>query len=169
MSSRISWDRFYVVIGSFLVIFGIMNFAELLLGWKDRTEQFTRYLSKTVAPLLGFDAADGVQPALWGVKSVELLLGLVALAGTVAAWRGSYRIAMRVLAVATSGWLVVFSGMSAMDVWAADRAELQEHTLYFVGFAMLLLVVLGVYLARRLSDVLPRLEGVIARVSEDAI
>ena len=157
--TRLAWNRFYVVIGSFLTVFGVMNFAELLFGWKDRTEQFTRYLSKTFAPLLGFDAAQGVDPALWAMKSVELVLGLVALAGVVSAWRGVFRAATRYLAAATSGWLIVFTGMSAMDIWAADRAELQEHTLYFVGFAMLLLVVLGVHLAQRLTEALPRLEA----------
>lgn len=157
---RVSWNRFYVGIGAFLTIFGVMNFAELLLGWKDRTEQFTRYLSKTLAPLLGFDAPDGVAPALWTTKSIELALGLIALAGVVSACRRNVPAAMRWLAAATTGWLIVFSGMSAMDVWAADRAELQEHTLYFIGFAMLLFVVLGVYLASRLADALPRLESV---------
>lgn len=159
MDGRRAWNGFLLGIGVFMASFGVMNFAELVFGWKDRHEQFQRYLSKTVASAFDFDAQSAVTPVLWTVKSVELVLGLVALVAVAAAIRGNAERATRWLALSIAGWMVEFTAMTMMDVWAADRVELQEHTLYFVGFAMLLLVIVGTRLAHRLSALLPDLEA----------
>lgn len=120
------WSRLFLPIGVFLVLFGVLNAAELPLGWKDRQQQFGRYLDATLG--LG---VDWVLPLIWLVKLVELALGLVAAAAVL-------RRSTRWLAAAVIGWLGVFTAFAAMDVWAADRVELQEHTVYFVMFAVLL-------------------------------
>jgi hypothetical protein len=147
LDSPVEWSRLFVPVGVFLGAFGVLNFAELPFGWKDRQEQIGRYLDATVG--LG---ADWVMPVIWFAKLVELALGLVAVAAVVrrsAPW----------LAGATAGWLVWFTGFSAMDVWAADRAELQEHTVYFAMFAVLLGLIFVVSAAqrvlRRLDDTAP--------------
>ncbi|WP_367137082.1 hypothetical protein [Saccharothrix sp. HUAS TT1] len=116
----------FTPIGVFLALFGVLNFAELPLGWKDRQQQVGRYLDATLN--LG---ADWVMPIIWLVKLVELALGLLALAALV-------KRDTRWLSAAVVGWLAWFTVFSAMDVWAADRVELQEHTVYFVMFAVLL-------------------------------
>lgn len=54
---------------------------------------------------------------------------------------------MRLLSLSIVGWMLVFTFWSFMDVWAADRAELQEHTLYFAAFAQLLLLIIVVSVA----------------------
>jgi hypothetical protein len=120
------WSRLFVPIGVFLGAFGVLNFAELPLGWKDRQQQVGRYLDATLD--LG---ADWVMPVIWLAKLVELALGLLAVTALL-------RRSTRWLAAAVVGWLAWFTAFSAMDVWAADRAELQEHTVYFVMFAVLL-------------------------------
>lgn len=124
--SGAGWSRLFVPIGVFLGVFGVLNFAELPLGWKDRQQQVGRYLEATLD--LG---ADWVMPVIWLAKLVELALGLLAVAALA-------RRSTRWLAAAVIGWLAWFTAFSAMDVWAADRAELQEHTVYFVMFAVLL-------------------------------
>jgi hypothetical protein len=123
---RAGWSRLFGPIAVFLGLFGVLNFAELPLGWKDRQQQVGRYLDATLH--LG---ADWVTPVIWLVKVVELALGLLALAALL-------RRSTPWLAAAVVGWLAWFTAFSAMDVWAADRAELQEHTVYFVMFAVLL-------------------------------
>ena len=123
------WNQVFLVIGLFLTVFGLLNFAELPLGWKDRMPQISRYLEATVG--LGSAWAG---PVLWANKSVEALLGLAALLGLL-------RRDVRWLVASIVGWMGVFIGFTVMDVWAADRAELEEHTLYFAGFAQLLMVI----------------------------
>ncbi|MEU4741393.1 hypothetical protein AB0G02_13145 [Actinosynnema sp. NPDC023658] len=120
------WSRLFSPIAVFLGLFGVLNFVELPLGWKDRQQQVGRYLDATLD--LG---PDWVLPVIWVVKVVELGLGVLALAALL-------RRRTRWLAAAVVGWLAWFTAFSAMDVWAADRAELQEHTVYFVMFAVLL-------------------------------
>ncbi|MFI9011709.1 hypothetical protein ACIGNX_31180 [Actinosynnema sp. NPDC053489] len=120
------WSRLFTPIAVFLALFGVLNFAELPLGWKDRHQQVGRYLDATLG--LG---ADWVTPVIWLAKLAELGLGLVAVVALLT--RGT-----RWLTAAVVGWLAWFTLFSAMDVWAADRAELQEHTVYFVMFAVLL-------------------------------
>ncbi len=120
------WSRMFLPIGVFLAFFGVLNALELPLGWKDRQQQVGRYLDATLG--LG---ADWVMPVIWLVKLVELALGLIALAAVL-------RRSTRWLMAAVVGWLGWFTAFAAMDVWAADRAELQEHTVYFVMFAVLL-------------------------------
>lgn len=132
---RLGWHRVFGPIGVFLAGFGIFNWAELPLGWKDRTEQITRYLDKTVG--LG---SDWVTPTLWATKSLELTLGLIAVAAVV-------RRDARWLVASIVGWMSLFTFMTFMDVWAEDRAELQEHTVYFVVFTQLLAIVIVVSLA----------------------
>jgi hypothetical protein len=121
-----AWSRMFLPIGVFLALFGVLNFAELPLGWKDRQQQVGRYLDATLE--LG---ADWVMPVIWLAKLVELALGLVAVAAVL-------RRSTRWLAAAVVGWLAWFTLFTVMDVWAADRVELQEHTVYFVMFAVLL-------------------------------
>ncbi|NUT51336.1 MAG: hypothetical protein HOV94_29145 [Saccharothrix sp.] len=120
------WSRLFLPIGVFLALFGVLNFAELPLGWKDRQQQVGRYLDATLD--LG---PDWVMPVIWLAKLVELALGLIAIAAVT-------RRSTRRLAAAVVGWLAWFTLFTAMDVWAADRAELQEHTVYFVMFTLLL-------------------------------
>ncbi|MFC6089103.1 hypothetical protein [Saccharothrix lopnurensis] len=134
------WSRLFLPIGVFLGIFGVFNFAELPLGWKDRQEQVGRYLDATLA--LG---ADWVMPVIWLAKLVELALGLLALAATA-------RRDTRWLAAAVVGWLAWFTLFSAVDMWAADRVELQEHTVYFVMFAVLLGMIHVVSAVERFLD-----------------
>ncbi|WP_170232228.1 hypothetical protein [Saccharothrix saharensis] len=122
----VRWSRLFTPIGVFLALFGLLNFAELPLGWKDRQQQVGRYLDATLD--LG---PDWVLPVIWLAKLVELVLGVIAGAAVV-------RRSAKWLAAAVLGWLAWFTAFSAMDVWAADRAELQEHTVYFVMFAVLL-------------------------------
>lgn len=43
-----------------------------------------------------------------------------------------------------------------LDVWAADRAELQEHTLYFAAFAQMLTIVVVLGAVGRIKGVWPR-------------
>jgi hypothetical protein len=43
-----------------------------------------------------------------------------------------------------------------LDVWAADRAELQEHTLYFAAFAQMLTIVVVLVAVGRIKGVWPR-------------
>ncbi|MGP3955661.1 hypothetical protein ACTWPT_06650 [Nonomuraea sp. 3N208] len=138
------WPRIFVPIGVFLAAFGVFNFAELPLGWKDRVPQITRYLEATVG--LG---AEWVPAALWTAKTVELALGVIAIIALVRRHIG-------LLATAVLGWMAWFISFSALDVWAADRAELQEHTVYFVMFTVLLVILLVVNAARQ---ALQRLEG----------
>ncbi|MEV8436785.1 hypothetical protein AB0425_05380 [Actinosynnema sp. NPDC051121] len=120
------WSRLFLPVGVFLALFGVLNFAELPLGWKDRQQQVGRYLDATLD--LG---VDWVMPVIWLAKLVELGLGLVAVVAVL-------RRSTRWLNAAVVGWLAWFTAFTAMDVWAADRAELQEHTVYFVMFAVLL-------------------------------
>ena len=126
------WSRLFLPIGVFLALFGVLNAAELPLGWKDRQQQVGRYLDATVG--LG---ADWVMPVIWSVKVVELALGLIAAAAVL-------RRSTRWLSAAVVGWLAWFTAFAAMDVWAADRVELQEHTVYFVMFAVLLGLIFAV-------------------------
>lgn len=140
VDGRTRWSRLFLPVGVFLGAFGVLNFAELPFGWKDRQEQIGRYLDATVG--LG---ADWVMPVIWFAKLVELALGVVAIVALV-------RRSVRWLAAATAGWLVWFTVFSAMDVWAADRAELQEHTVYFVMFAVLLGLILIVSAAEEVLD-----------------
>lgn len=123
------WSHAYYLVGVFVLGFGLFNFAELPLGWKDRVPQVTTYLEATVE--LG---PEWVLPAIWTQKLVELALGLVAAAGLV-------RRNVQLLTVSIIGWMMVFTLWTFMDVWAADRAELQEHTLYFTAFAQLLILI----------------------------
>lgn len=134
-----AWHGAFALIGLFLVVFGIMNFAELPLGWKDRTEQVTRYLTTTVG--LG---PEWVRPALWVQKAIEASFGVLALVGLV-------RRNTRWLVASIGGWMLVFTGWAAMDVWAADRAELQEHTLYFAAFCQMLIAIVVLPVARDLK------------------
>jgi hypothetical protein len=120
------WSRLFLPVGVFLALFGVLNFAELPLGWKDRQQQVGRYLDATLD--LG---VDWVMPVIWLAKLVELGLGLVAVVAVL-------RRSTPWLNAAVVGWLAWFTAFTAMDVWAADRAELQEHTVYFVMFAVLL-------------------------------
>jgi hypothetical protein len=120
------WSRLFLPIGVFLALFGVLNAVELPFGWKDRQQQFGRYLDATLG--LG---VDWVMPVIWLVKLAELALGLVAVVAVL-------RRSTRWLNAAVVGWLAWFTAFTAMDVWAADRAELQEHTVYFVMFAVLL-------------------------------
>lgn len=137
------WHWAFWFVGAFLVLFGLLNFAELPLGWKDRVPQISRYLAAT------FDLGpQWALPTLWFLKAAEGLLGLLALVGLL-------RRDTRCLVAAVLGWLVVFAGYSGMDVWADDRLELLEHSLYFAGFSLLLLVLL----------VLSVLGGVLATLS----
>lgn len=128
----------------------MFNWAELPLGWKDRTEQITRYLNNTV----GW-GSEWVDPVLWTQESVELALGIVAAVALV-------RRDVRWLVASIVGWMGVWTYMSFFDVWAEDRVELQEHTVYFVVFTLLLAIVFVVSLAdqavRRLwsTDVTPK-------------
>ena len=138
------WNQLFLLVGLFLAVFGLMNFAELPLGWKDRVPQISRYLAATVG--LG---AEWATPVLWATKSVEATLGLAAVIGLL-------RRDVRWLIASLLGWLGVFIGFSALDVWAADRAELQEHTLYFAGFAQLLVVVVVLQAVGRVSAWLRR-------------
>ncbi len=131
------WHHGFAAIALFLIVFGLFNFAELPLGWKDRGPQISRYLAATVG--LG---PEWVPAALWLTKGVEGLLGLAALVGLL-------RRDSRWLVATLVGWLGVMIGFSVMDVWAADRAELQEHTLYFAGFAQLLMVLIVLETATR--------------------
>ncbi|MCP3757043.1 hypothetical protein [Streptomyces sp. TBY4] len=55
-----------------------------------------------------------------------------------------------------AGWMAQFTFFAAMDVWAADRGELQEHTVYFVVFTQLLATVLVIALAARVRQWLQR-------------
>jgi hypothetical protein len=130
----------FVPIGIFLAIFGVLNFAELPLGWKDRHAQISRYLDATVG--LG---ADWVMPVLWLAKGTELILGLIAIVALA-------RRSVRWLAAAVVGWMAWFTAFSVMDVWAADRIELQEHTVYFAMFTVLLTVIFVVSAAGRVLD-----------------
>ncbi|MDP9375019.1 MAG: hypothetical protein M3Q65_21740 [Chloroflexota bacterium] len=141
------WHHAFTAIALFLIVFGLFNFAELPLGWKDRGPQISRYLAATV----GLGPA-WVPAALWLTKSVEGLLGLAALVGLL-------RRDSRWLVATLVGWQGVMIGFSVMDVWAADRAELQEHTLYFAGFAQLLMVLIVLETATRVARWLrPRAE-----------
>lgn len=124
-----AWSRLFIPVGVFLAVFGVLNFAELPFGWKDRQQQVGRYLDATLE--LG---ADWVMPVIWIAKLVELVLGLVAVAALV-------RRSTRWLAAAVVGWLAWFTLFTVMDVWAADRVELQEHTVYFAMFAVLLVLI----------------------------
>lgn len=134
--SRLAWHWGFFPISGFLVLFGLLNFAELPLGWKDRVPQITTYLDATAG--LG---REWVMPTLWSAKLVEAAIGMVALIALV-------RRDTRCLLMAVVGWLVVFTGYAGMDIWAADRAELLEHTSYFAAFSMLLVVVLALSLMR---------------------
>ena len=133
--ANLRWHRMFVPIGVFLAGFGVFNWAELPLGWKDRTEQITRYLNNTV----GW-GSEWVDPVLWTQKSIELVLGIVAVVALV-------RRDVRWLVASIVGWLGVWTVMSFFDVWAEDRVELQEHTVYFVVFTLLLAIVFVVSLA----------------------
>jgi hypothetical protein len=118
-----------VFIGVFLLVFGVFDFVELPLGWKDGILQVTRYLEATV----GLDAG-WVLLALWAQKLVELALGVVAALSLI-------RRDARRLAAGIGGWMVVFTFWAFMDIWAADRVELQEHAVYFAVFALLLVLI----------------------------
>lgn len=133
------WSRIFVPIGVFLAGFGVFNWAELPLGWKDRTEQITRYLDTTV----GLGSA-WVDPALWTQKSIELALGIVAVVALI-------RRDTRWLIASIIGWMSIFTFWMFMDIWAEDRAELQEHTVYFVVFTQLLGIIIVVSLAERVA------------------
>lgn len=132
---KLHWHRLFLPIGVFLAGFGVFNWAELPLGWKDRTEQITRYLNNTV----GW-GSEWVGPVLWTQKSVELALGIMAIVALV-------RRDVRWLVASIVGWMGVWTYSSFLDVWAEDRAELQEHTVYFVVFTLLLAIVFVVSVA----------------------
>jgi uncharacterized membrane protein len=87
-SSALTWDWAFLFIGAFMVIFGVINFAELPLGW-----------------------------------------------------------------------MIVMTGMTTMDIWVDDRAELQEHTVYFAAFAQLLIVVIVLGLVTPAADLVARLRN----------
>jgi Putative peptidoglycan binding domain len=142
--SILAWSRIFLLIGVFLMVFSLTNFIELPLGWKDRVPQFTRYLNAT----LGLGSA-WVMPTLWLVKGVEAALGIIALVGLVR--RNPY-----ILMACIAGWMIECTGFTFMDVWAADRAELVEHTTYFVLFAQLLATVFLVGIASRIRPWLQR-------------
>jgi hypothetical protein len=131
----LQWHWVFAPIGVFLAGFGLLNWAELPLGWKDRTEQITRYLDQTVG--LG---SEWVTPTLWTAKSLELALGIIAVVALA-------RRDPRWLVASIVGWMTIFTVWTFIDVWAEDRAELQEHTVYFVVFTQLLAIVLMVSLA----------------------
>lgn len=141
------WSCAYSLIGFFILGFGLFNFAELPLGWKDRIPQVTTYLEVTVG--LG---PEWVLPTLWAQKLVELTLGLVAALSLV-------RRDVRLLTLSIVGWMLVFTFWTFMDVWAADRAELQEHTLYFTAFAQLLILIGVVTIADNVRAWLRRQPG----------
>lgn len=130
-----NWSPIYSLIGLFILGFGLFNFVELPLGWKDRVPQITTYLEATVG--LG---PEWARPVLWAQKLVELALGLLAAVALV-------RRDARLLTFSIVGWMLVFTFWTFMDVWAADRAELQEHTVYFAAFAQLLLVIVVISVA----------------------
>lgn len=141
-----AWTRAHYLFAGFLAIFGLLNFAELPFGWKDRTEQFTRYLDKAFG--LGSDWAT---PALWGMKSVELVLGTIAVLALT-------RRRVDWLALVTGAWMIVFTGMSVMDMRVADRAELLEHSSYFAAFSIMLVAILALSVGNRLTEILSRLD-----------
>ncbi|XVV01755.1 hypothetical protein ACQPW3_30795 [Actinosynnema sp. CA-248983] len=143
-ATAVGWSRLFVPVALFLAAFGLLNFAELPFGWKDRRQQFGRYLEATLD--LG---PDWIMPVLWLVKLGELTLGLIAV---VALTRRS----TRWLAAAVIGWMAVFTAFSVMDIWAADRVELQEHTVYFVMFTVLLVLLFAVSAAERFRVILER-------------
>jgi len=118
-----------MLIAVFLAVFGITNFLELPLGWKDRHDQVARYLSATVS--LG---NAWVLPVLWAQKIIEGALGMLALAGAL-------RRDVRLVTASVVGWMAVMTTFTFMDVWAADRGELQEHTVYFGIFALMVMVI----------------------------
>lgn len=124
-----AWNPILVLLAVFLALFGILNFLELPLGWKDRTDQIERYLAATVGA-----APAWVAPVLWAQKILEGMLGVLALAGLA-------RRDMRLVTAAIAGWMAIMCGFVLMDVWAADRAELQEHTVYFGIFALMFMIV----------------------------
>lgn len=139
-----SWSKTFFLLGVFLALFGLLNFLELPLGWKDRVPQITRYLATTVHA-----GPEWVQPVLWSQKALEGALGVIAL---IALLKRDYRW----LVGSIVGWMVVFVGMTVMDVWAADRVELQEHTVYFAAFGQLLMLVVVVRTAAAVKDWLRR-------------
>jgi hypothetical protein len=143
---RLPWSRLFVLVALFLGVFGLMNFAELPLGWKDRVPQISHFLAVTVH--LGPQWAKQV---LWLTKTSEGLLGLLAIVGLV-------RRDVRWLLASIAGWMVMMIGYSFMDVWAADRAELLEHSSYFAAFAMMLTVVIVVVTAAKAKEWLRRPE-----------
>lgn len=126
---RARWTRVILLIAVFLAVFGIANFLELPLGWKDRHDQVARYLSATVS--LG---NAWVLPVLWAQKIIEGALGMLALAGAL-------RRDVRLVTASVVGWMAVMTTFTFMDVWAADRGELQEHTVYFGIFALMVMVI----------------------------
>jgi len=143
-TTLIAWHQVFTLIALFLVMFGLLNFAELPLDWKDRTEQISRYLAATMG--LG---PEWALPALWAMKGLEALLGLTALIGLI-------RHEVRWVTASIVGWMTVMIGFAALDVWAADRAELQEHTLYFAAFAQMLTIVVVLVAVGRIKGVWPR-------------
>lgn len=143
-TTPIACHQVFALIALFLVVFGLMNFAELPLGWKDRTEQISRYLGATVG--LG---PNWALPTLWAMKGLEALLGVAALIGLI-------RREVRWVTASIVGWMTVMIGFAAMDIWAADRAELQEHTLYFAAFAQMLMIVVVLRAVDGIKAVWPR-------------
>lgn len=126
------WHELVTLIAVFIGVFGLANFLELPLGWKDRQEQIGTYLDATIGSAPGL-----ILPLLWAQKCVEGALGLMALTGLL-------RRSVRLVTASIAGWMVVMIGFAFADVWAADRKELQEHTVYFGIFALMFMVIVGV-------------------------
>ena len=144
----LEWDRTHLLVALFVAAFGIANFLELPLAWKDRTDQVATYLEATGGFGVGLGIA-AIPALLWTMKGIELALGLVAVAGAA-------RRSPQLVVASVVGWMGVFLTWTVLDVWAADRAETQEHTLYFAAFSQLLLLVLVTGLMGRVREWLAR-------------
>ncbi len=128
--------------GMFMEVDGVLTpiFRILSKGFgKDRTSQFMQYFDKIN---LG---EEWIQPVLTFAGIFELLVGaffLYALAERAIKARRWYRL---VSDAAWKGSLMIFIGLSALDIATGDRTELWEHGTY-------ILVTIGAYLGVKYLD-----------------
>jgi cell division septation protein DedD len=121
-----NWHWFHYPIGIFLVAYGTAGVLLLAIAWGDRHEEMATYLSKTIG--LGI-----ATPALLAVKTVEILLTLLALAGLMRRRDVWYLPAL-------FGWIGGFAVFCVLDLWSGRFGGLVEHVLYLLGFLLVLAV-----------------------------
>ncbi|MFI0454506.1 hypothetical protein ACH34W_54775, partial [Actinomadura sp. 6N118] len=128
-----NWHRFHYPIGAFLVAYGVTGLAGAVIGWGERRDEVAGYLG-----------AGAATPVLAGVKVIEALLLLIAVAGLVRrrdVW----------FLPAITGWIAGFGVFCVLDAVKGKWTALLEHGAYLLLFVVLLVLTYGLSVKARVG------------------